>query len=134
MAKYGYARVSSQSQSTDVQTKILQDVGCTIVRTEKLSGSSRSGRDELANIMDFLQSGDVLVVCKLDRLGRNTRGVLNLVHEIDQKGGSLQVLEPAIDTAGAMGKMVLTVLGMVSEMELVFYQTATGRGYSCSQG
>ena len=103
MAKYGYARVSSQSQSTDVQTKILQDVGCTIVRTEKLSGSSRNGRDELANIMDFLQSGDVLVVCKLDRLGRNTRDVLNLVHEIDQKGGSLQVLEPAIDTAGAMG-------------------------------
>ena len=120
MAKYGYARVSSLSQSTDVQVKALQDAGCTVVRTEKLSGSSRDGRDELANILDFLQSGDVLVVCKLDRLGRNTRDVLNLVHEIDQKGASLQVLEPAIDTAGAMGKMVLTVLGMVSEMELSF--------------
>ena len=120
MAKYGYARVSSLSQSIDVQTKALQEAGCTVVRTEKLSGSSRDGRDELANILDFLQSGDVLVVCKLDRLGRNTRDVLNLVHEIDQKGASLQVLEPAIDTAGAMGKMVLTVLGMVSEMELSF--------------
>ena len=83
MAKYGYARVSSLSQSTDVQTKALLDAGCTVVRTEKLSGSSRDGRDELANILDFLQSGDVLVVCKLDRLGRNTRDVLNLVHEID---------------------------------------------------
>ena len=103
MAKYGYARVSSLSQSTDVQVKALQDAGCTVVRTEKISGSSRNGRDELANILDFLQSGDVLVVCKLDRLGRNTRDVLNLVHEIDQKGASLQVLEPAIDTAGAMG-------------------------------
>ena len=60
------------------------------------------------------------MVCKLDRLGRNTRDVLNLVHEIDQKDASLQVLEPAIDTAGAMGKMVFTVLGMVSEMELSF--------------
>ena len=119
MAKYGYARVSSLSQSTDVQVKALQDAGCTVVRTEKISGSSRNGRDELANILDFLQSGDVLVVCKLDRLGRNTRDVLNLVHEIDQKGASLQVLEPAIDTAGAMGKMVLTMLGMVSEMELL---------------
>ena len=56
MAKYGYARVSSQSQSTDVQTKALLDAGCTVVRTEKLSGSSRDGRDELANILDFLQS------------------------------------------------------------------------------
>ena len=120
MAKYGYARVSSLSQSTDVQAKALHDAGCTVVRTEKLSGSSRDGRDELANILDFLQSGDVLVVCKLDRLGRNTRDVLNLVHEIDQKGASLQVLEPAIDTAGARGKMVLPVLGMVSEMELSF--------------
>ena len=83
MAKYGYARVSSLSQSTDVQVKALQGAGCTVVRTEKLSGSSRDSRDELANILDFLQSGDVLVVCKLDRLGRNTRDVLNLVHEID---------------------------------------------------
>jgi Resolvase, N terminal domain len=49
-----------------------------------------------------------------DRLGRNTRDVLNLVHEIEQKGGDLRVLEPAIDTSGPMGKMVLTVLGMVA--------------------
>jgi DNA invertase Pin-like site-specific DNA recombinase len=133
MAKYGYARVSSLSQSTDVQAKALQDAGCTVVRTEKISGSSRNGRDELANILDFLQSGDVLVVCKLDRLGRNTRDVLNLVHEIDQKGASLQVLEPAIDTAGAMGKMVLTVLGMVSEMELSFIKQRQAEGIAAAK-
>ena len=133
MAKYGYARVSNLSQSTDVQVKALQDAGCTVVRTEKISGSSRNGRDELANILDFLQSGDVLVVCKLDRLGRNTRDVLNLVHEIDQKGASLQVLEPAIDTAGAMGKMVLTVLGMVSEMELSFIKQRQAEGIAAAK-
>ena len=130
MAKYGYARVSSQSQSTDVQTKTLQDASCAVVKTEKLSDSSRDGRNELANILDFLQSGDVFVVCKLDRLGRNTRDVLNLFHKIDQKGASLQVMEPTIDTAGAMGKMVLTVLGMVSEMNYLL----SSRGYCCSQG
>ena len=54
------------------------------------------------------------------RLGRSTRDVLNLVHELEQKGASLRVLEPAIDTAGLMGRMVLTVLGMVAEMELGF--------------
>jgi hypothetical protein len=62
--------------------------------------------------------GDVLIVVKLDRLGRNTREVLNLVHELEEKGASLRVLEPAIDTGGPMGRMVLTVLGIVAEMEL----------------
>ena len=85
-----------------------------------MSGSSRKDRDELKTILEFIQPGDVLVVCKLDRLGRSTRDVLNLVHELDEKRASLRVLEPAIDTTGPMGKMILTILGMVSEMELSF--------------
>ena len=120
MAKVGYARVSSLSQSTDIQKEALTKAGCDPVRTEKKSGSTTEGRTELATILDFLQSGDVLCVHKLDRLGRNTRDVLNLVHELDERGCSLQVLEPAIDTSGPMGKVMLTVLGMVSEMELGF--------------
>jgi DNA invertase Pin-like site-specific DNA recombinase len=59
-------------------------------------------------------------VVKLDRLGKNTRDVLNLVHELEEKGASLRVLEPAIDTGGPMGRMVLTVLGVLAEMELGF--------------
>jgi DNA invertase Pin-like site-specific DNA recombinase len=66
------------------------------------------------------RSGDTLIVVKLDRLGRSTRDVLNLVHELEQKGASLKVLEPAIDTGGPTGRMILTVLGMVAEMELSF--------------
>ena len=57
---------------------------------------------------------------KLDRLGRFTRDVLNLVHELDQKGASLRILEPEVSTAGPLGRMVVTVLGMVAEMELGF--------------
>lgn len=120
MAKIGYARCSSLSQSTDIQYAALEAAGCTNIRTEKKSGRSTEGRTELALCMDFLQAGDVLCVHKLDRLGRNTRDVLNLVHELDERGCSLQVLEPAIDTGGPMGKVMLTVLGMVSEMELGF--------------
>ena len=120
MAKVGYARVSSLSQSTDIQVEALTKAGCDHVRTEKKSGRSTEGRTELATILDFLQEGDVLCVHKLDRLGRNTRDVLNLVHELDERGCSLQVLEPAIDTSGPMGTMMITVLGMVSEMELGF--------------
>ena len=120
MAKVGYARVSSLSQSTDIQKEALTKASCDHVRTEKKSGRSTEGRTELATILDFLQEGDVLCVHKLDRLGRNTRDVLNLVHELSERGCSLQVLEPAIDTSGPMGTMMLTVLGMVSEMELGF--------------
>jgi len=120
MAQYGYARVSSLSQSTEIQIEALKNSGCTVVREEKVSGRSTEGRKELATILEFMVKGDSLTVHKLDRLGRNTRDVLNLVHELTEKGCSLKVLEPAIDTSGAMGKMILTVLGMVSEMELGF--------------
>jgi DNA invertase Pin-like site-specific DNA recombinase len=120
MATYGYARVSSSDQSTDTQVQRLKAAGCKVVRTEKISGKSRDGRDQLATLLEFIGRGDVLVCVKLDRLGRSTRDVLNLVHELDQKGANLCILEPAISTDGPMGKMVLTVLGMVAEMELGF--------------
>jgi DNA invertase Pin-like site-specific DNA recombinase len=116
----GYGRVSTAGQDTATQEAKLKTAGCTLIRTETVSGGSRNGRNELASILDFIRPGDVLIVVKLDRLGRNTRDVLNLVHELEEKGASLRVLEPAIDTGGPMGRMVLTVLGMVAEMELGF--------------
>jgi DNA invertase Pin-like site-specific DNA recombinase len=69
----------------------------------------------------------------LDRLGRNTRDVLNLVHELEEKGASLRVLEPAIDTGGPMGRMVLTVLGMVAEMELGFIRDCQRAGIDAAK-
>ena len=129
----GYARVSSTDQSTATQEATLRAAGCTIVRTDKVSGGSRSGRDELASIMDFIRSGDTLIVVKLDRLGRSTRDVLNLVHELEQKGASLRVLEPAIDTGGPMGRMILAVLGMVAEMELGFIRERQRTGIEAAK-
>ena len=81
----------------------------------------------------MLAKGDVLVVCKLDRLGRNTTDILNPVFEIGRKGASLQVLKPAIDTAGSKGKMVLMVLGMVSEMELSFIKQRQAEGIAAAK-
>jgi DNA invertase Pin-like site-specific DNA recombinase len=116
----GYARVSTADQDTAIQEAALRAAGCRVIRKEKASGRSREWRDELATILDFIRPGDVLVVTKLDRLGRSTRDVLNLVHDLDQRGASLRVLEPDVSTSGPMGRMVLTVLGMVAEMELGF--------------
>jgi DNA invertase Pin-like site-specific DNA recombinase len=120
MHQIGYARVSSLGQDTANQEAKPKAAGCTIIRTEKVSGGSREGRTELASVLEFIRPGDTLTVVKLDRLGRNTRDVLNLVHELEQRGASLRVLEPEINTGGPMGRMVVTVLGMVAEMELGF--------------
>src|SRR5215813_12608403 len=120
MARIGYARVSSFDQDHTTQAARLKAAGCEIIRKEKASGKTRAGRDELAAILEFIRAGDELVVVKLDRLGRSTRDVLNLVHELEQKGAGLRVLEPEFCTSTDTGRILVTVLGMVAEMERRF--------------
>lgn len=133
MARIGYARVSTHDQDLAVQNERLKQAGCEIIRSETGSGSTRKGRSELETIMDFLKAGDELVVVRLDRLGRSTRDVLNLVHELDEKGATLRVLEPEISTLGSMGKMVITILGMVADMELQFIKDRQKAGIDAAK-
>ena len=128
MARIGYARVSSLDQDLDGQLARLQVEGCTIVRSEKMSGASREGRPELAIVLQFLRAGDELVVTRLDRLGRDTRDVLNLIYECEQRGASVTVLDPHVSTRGDMGHVVLTVLGMVAQMERRFIRERQREG------
>lgn len=134
MPKIGYARVSSTSQDLEIQKARLRAAGCEIVRAETGSGASRDGRTELATVLEFLRAGDELVVHRLDRLGRSTRDVLNLVHELDAKGAALRILEPEVTTAGDMGRMVITVLGMVADMELKFIRDRQRAGIDAAKG
>jgi DNA invertase Pin-like site-specific DNA recombinase len=120
MARIGYARVSSTDQDLSSQVTRLKAEGCEIIRSEKVSGASREGRTELATIIEFLRPDDELVVARLDRLGRDTRDVLNIVHEVEQKGGHVTVLDPRISTRDPAGHMLFTVLGMVAQMERRF--------------
>ncbi len=120
MARIGYARVSTLDQDLDIQLAKLKGEGCEIIRSEKVSGGSRDGRPELATVLEFLRPGDEVVVTRLDRLGRDTRDVLNLIHECEEKGGFVTVLDPHVSTRGEMGHIVLTVLGMVAQMERRF--------------
>lgn len=133
MPKIGYARVSSSSQDLAIQKAKLKEAGCDVIRAETGSGASRDGRSELQTIMEFLREGDELVVHRLDRLGRSTRDVLNLVHELDGKGASLRVLEPEVTTAGDMGRLVVTVLGMVADMELKFIRDRQRAGIEAAK-
>lgn len=128
MARIGYARVSTLDQDLDTQLARLKAEGCGIVRAEKISGGSRMGRAELATVIEFLRPGDELVVTRLDRLGRDTRDVLNLIHEAEQRGAFFTVLDPHVSTRGEMGHIVLTVLGMVAQMERRFIKERQREG------
>jgi len=123
----GYARVSTSTQDLEIQKAKLKEAGCEIIRAETGSGTSRDNRIELATVLEFLRAGDKLLVHRLERLGRSTRDVLTLVHELDAKGASLRVLEPEVTTAGDMGRMVITVLGMVADMELKIIMIANAQ-------
>lgn len=117
----GYARVSELSQSNRVQTEALTDAGCAKVYEESASGRTSEGRGVLQTILDDIREGDTLVVMKLDRLGRSTRDILDIVHELEQRGAHLRVLEPClVDTSGSTGKIVFTIFNMVADTEQTF--------------
>lgn len=128
MARIGYARVSTLDQDLETQLERLRAEGCNIIRSEKVSGASRDGRAELATVIEFLRPGDELVVTRLDRLGRDTRDVLNLIYECEQRGAFVTVLEPHVSTRGEMGHVVLTVLGMVAQLERRFIKERQREG------
>ena len=128
MARIGYARVSTLDQDLELQVTKLTAEGCSIIRSEKASGAKREGRAELATIIDFLRPDDELMVTRLDRLGRDTRDVLNVIHECEQRGAFVTVLDPHVSTRGEMGHLVLTVLGMVAQMERRFIKERQREG------
>ncbi|MBM0204555.1 recombinase family protein [Micromonospora sp. STR1s_5] len=134
MARIGYARVSTLDQDLEGQVARLKSEGCAIIRSEKVSGGSREGRGELATIIEFLRPGDELLVTRLDRLGRDTRDVLNLIHEAEQRGAFVTVLDPHVSTRGEMGHIVLTVLGMVAQMERRFIKERQREGIERAKG
>ncbi len=133
MARIGSARVSFPGQEPGIQRAAPEAAGCDVVRSETVLGASREGRGELETVMRFLRDGDELVVHRLDRLGRSVRDVLNLVHELEGRGASLRVLEPEVSTAGDMGRLVVTVLGMVADMELKFIRERQRAGIEAAK-
>jgi DNA invertase Pin-like site-specific DNA recombinase len=117
MAIYGYARVSSTSQDLSVQQAVLKAAGCTVIRAEKVTGTRRDGRTELAAMMDFLRAGDTLVITRIDRLARSVKDLQDIVHELRAKGVALRATEQPIDTSTAAGKAFLDMLGVFAEFE-----------------
>jgi DNA invertase Pin-like site-specific DNA recombinase len=129
MTTIGYARVSTDGQTLQAQTDALQGVGCARIYAEKVSGAY-SDRPQLAKAIQALGNGDVLVVCKLDRLARSTRDLLNTLDAIGKAGASFKSLaDQWADTTTPHGRLMLTVLGGLAEFErhLILSRTAEGR-------
>ncbi len=114
---YGYARVSTTDQDLTVQREALDRAGCKTIREEKLTGTTRDGRKELRILMDFLRSGDTLVVTRIDRLARSVGDLQDIVRELKAKGVSLRATEQPIDTSTAAGKAFLDMLAVFAEFE-----------------
>lgn len=117
MTVYGYARVSTIDQDLSIQTMTLKKAGCDVVRSEKVSGTSRQGRAELDILLQFLRPGDVLVVTRVDRLARSIGDLQDIVRELKAKSVSLRATEQPIDTSTAAGKAFLDMLGVFAEFE-----------------
>lgn len=114
----GYARVSSESQSLEVQQEALLTAGCEKVFAEKRSGTTISGRDALADALDFIREGDTLVVTRLDRLARSAGDLHGIVARLSAKGVGFKCLQQGgMDTTTSTGKLLLGVLASIAEFE-----------------
>ncbi|QDM14566.1 recombinase family protein [Tardiphaga sp. vice352] len=117
MTIIGYARVSTVDQDLSIQVAALKAAGCEVVRSEKRSGTTTKGRQELETILAFLGAGDVLIVTRIDRLARSIGDLQDIVRAVRAKGASLKATEQPIDTTTAAGKAFLDMLGVFAEFE-----------------
>ena len=117
MTTVGYARVSTFEQDLDVQIAALQSAGCNVIRSEKRSGTSTAGREELRTLLDFIRKGDTLMVTRIDRLARSIGDLQDIVSELGAKGATLKATKQPIDTSTAAGKGFLDMLGVFAEFE-----------------
>jgi DNA invertase Pin-like site-specific DNA recombinase len=126
--KVGYARVSSQDQDYSYQLKALEDAGCQPehIFKDKASGK-RMSRPEFDRMLTYLREGDVVVVWKIDRLGRNFTEMVATLADLFKRGIHIVATSQGVDTSTPMGKAMAYFLGIVAEMELDFNRERTRR-------
>ncbi len=118
MRLFGYARVSTSQQSLAIQINALKEAGVIEKRifADKASGS-HSQRTGLDLLKLKVEENDIILVKKLDRLGRNTADMIQLIQEFEKMNVAIRFLDDGISTEGTMGKMVVTILSAVAQAE-----------------
>jgi DNA invertase Pin-like site-specific DNA recombinase len=114
--RIGYARVSTEDQSLDLQLDALRQAGCERVFTEKAS-AAKTHRPGLCEARSHMRNGDVLVVWKLDRLGRSVKGLVDLVDKLAEEGVQFHSLTDGIDTTTPHGRFFFHLMASLAQME-----------------
>ncbi len=130
--RIGYARVSTHEQNLDLQRDALARAGCERV-VEDVASGRRAQRPGLDQVRDLLRPGDVLVVWRLDRLGRSLRHLIELMAELEGRGVGFQSLQEAIDTTSPGGRLVFHVVGALAEFERNLIRDRTRAGLDAAR-
>ncbi len=128
MALIGYARVSKDEQNLDLQLDALKAKGCVRIFTDKLTGTKFEQRKQLQAALSYLNDGDILMVWRLDRLGRSMVDLVNTIMGLKKRNVEFVSITESIDTTTAVGKMFLQFLAMLAEFErnLIAERTKAG--------
>ena len=131
--KYGYARVSTEDQSPALQLAALKRAGCkTVFKDEGISGATTK-RPALLRCLKTLQEGDILIVWKLDRLGRSLRDLIAMLDGFRDRGIRFQSLTEAIDTETPTGRAMWQMIGVLAELERSLISERTRAGVKAAQ-
>jgi len=112
----GYARVSTEEQDLTVQIEQLMSAGCEKIFQEKASGVKQD-RPELKTMLDYCREGDIFTICKLDRVARSTKHLLEIVEILEKKRVAFRVLNINLDTSTPTGKLMLSMLAAIGQFE-----------------
>lgn len=132
MSVIGYARVSTFEQTLDLQRDALNAAGAVSIYEDKASGKS-ADRPELQQCLKALRDGDMLVVWRLDRLGRNLQDLIRIVNELEGRGIRFRSLKESIDTTGPAGKLVFHMFAALAEFERELIRERTLAGLEAAR-
>ena len=125
--KFGYARVSKNDQSLDIQIEKLKKAGCDEIFAEKVSGA-KDDRTQLNLLISKLRKGDAICVVRLDRLGRRMSKLIEMINDFKDKNIEFIALENNIDTTTSMGMLLFTMCAAFAEMERILIKERVKAG------
>src|SRR5471030_1513379 len=128
----GYARVSTNEQTLDLQLDALRKAGCEEIRQDKIS-SVAADRPGLKAALDIVRTGDTLVVWRLDRLGRSLKQLIELINELQGRGVGFKSVTENIDTTTTGGKLVFHIFGALAEFERNLIKERTNAGLEAAR-